>query len=67
MAPRTISGNSGSEKTMKSQRLSGEIAVTPRDQKEGERPDFDQRRKKGAMELRKDLSTSLSTRSCNKR
>ncbi|XLS61517.1 hypothetical protein HN51_015745 [Arachis hypogaea] len=36
MAPVSVSGNSGSEKTMRSLRLSGEIAVMPRDQKEGE-------------------------------
>ncbi|QHO49632.1 Ulp1 protease family, carboxy-terminal domain protein [Arachis hypogaea] len=40
MAPGTILGNSGSEKTMTLLRLS-------------ERPGFDQRRKKGEMELRK--------------
>ncbi|KAL4391706.1 hypothetical protein AHAS_Ahas03G0271900 [Arachis hypogaea] len=67
MAPVTISGNSGSKKIMRSLRLSGKIVVTPRDKKEGERPDFDRRRKKRAMELRKDLSADLSTRSRNKR
>ncbi|KAL4365197.1 hypothetical protein AHAS_Ahas07G0082000 [Arachis hypogaea] len=52
---------------MRSLRLSGEIAITLRYQKEGERSDFDRRRKMRAMKLRKDLSAGLSTRSHNKR
>ncbi|KAL4371196.1 hypothetical protein AHAS_Ahas06G0141600 [Arachis hypogaea] len=67
MAPVSVSGNSGSEKTMRSLRLSGEIAVMPRDQKEGERSGFDRRRKKRAIELRKDLSVGLLTQSRYKR
>ncbi|KAL4330113.1 hypothetical protein AHAS_Ahas13G0367600 [Arachis hypogaea] len=67
MAPVTISENSGLEKTMRPLRLSGEITVTPRDQNEGERPNSDRRRKKRTIELRKDLSAGLSTRSPNKR